>query len=139
MVKGAQTVSVTMPTDTRFIASLRVFAYEFMKQAGASEKDARRTEFIVGELCANAIEYGKDATTVKICLTLESDNTIRIECTNVAKNASVTSKDLTEKLHQDADTVSKRGRGLYVIRQWARDIAVEDIDGGLKISVVQSF
>jgi anti-sigma regulatory factor (Ser/Thr protein kinase) len=140
MAKSAQSVSISIPADTRLIPSVRVFAYEFMNQVGALEKDARRTEFIVGELCANAIEYGKKpAAKVHLTLTAIGEDSVRIDCVNSAKDDSVASEKIIERFNSEVDVGSKRGRGLFVVRKWTKDAVIEDLDGGLKISVVQSF
>ncbi len=140
MAKSVQSTSLIIPADTRFVASVRVFAYEFMKQVKASEKDAKRTEFIVGELCTNAIEYGKSVSaSVQLKLILEGSNSMRIECINSLEDSSITAESIVERFHKEVDESSKRGRGLFVVRQWTKNALIEEIDGGIKISVVQLF
>lgn len=140
MAKSVQSTSLTIPADVRFVPSIRLFSYEFMRQVGAGEQNARRTEFIVGELCANAIEYGKSvAASVQLKLILEGSDSVKIECTNSLEDSSVTAESIVERFHKDVDEASKRGRGFFVIRQWTENALIEEIDGGIKISVVQSF
>lgn len=133
-------VTLTIPAQITFLESVRVFARAFAQQLGASSRDAGRTEFIASELCANAIEYGKGPdSTVTLTLTAEPSHAIRIECVNSARRASVSAREVTRHLQGGLNARSTRGRGLFVIRSWTKDAAVQDTDGGLKISVVQSF
>ena len=129
--------SMTIPSDVQQLPKVRQFAFDFARKLGASEKVAHRTEFIATELCSNAIEYGGGIG--KITIELDNDNSsIRIICFNQTKESSVSMR-LKEKFHADFDPVQKRGRGLFIIRNWVKEANFEDTDGGVRISVVQSL
>jgi anti-sigma regulatory factor (Ser/Thr protein kinase) len=130
--------SFSISANVSEIPEARRISYSFAREAGASEKDARRTEIIVGELCANAIEYGIKDTQIDIRLEL-SGNSLVIECTNKSTPDTHTARALQQRYEQGFQKDSVRGRGLYIISQWTKEASFEDMDGGIKVRVVQSL
>jgi anti-sigma regulatory factor (Ser/Thr protein kinase) len=140
-------ISITLPTNAYFIAGVRDFTLNLIKNTtDFSDQWAYRFQSVIDELCNNAIEFGsKPGDDIKINFKLIEKESIEISVEdngtgpNKLKAADI-DKLVKERADREFSLHEIRGRGLAkIVLEWSDELAFTDKPGGGIIVKVKKY
>ena len=122
MISGARHIEATIGDDPGEIASVRAAVHDLAERAGYSER-ADDLALAIDELIANAQEHG--AAPIHVVADADEDSGVHVQVTDAGSGF-----DWTEAVREHPPRPdSRRGRGLWIVRQLVDRVTVER-DGG---------
>ena len=122
MISEARHIEATIGDDPGEIASVRAAVHDLAERAGYSER-ADDLALAIDELIANAQEHG--AAPIHVVADADQDSGVHVQVTDAGSGF-----DWTEAVREHPPRPdSRRGRGLWIVRQLVDRVTVER-DGG---------
>ena len=122
MISEARHIEATIGDDPGEIASVRAAVHDLAERAGYSER-ADDLALAIDELIANAQEHG--AAPIHVVADADEDSGVHVQVTDAGSGF-----DWTEAVREHPPRPdSRRGRGLWIVRQLVDRVTVER-DGG---------
>lgn len=122
MISKARHIEATIGDDPGEIASVREAVHDLAERAGYSER-ADDLALAIDELIANAQEHG--AAPIHVVAQADEDSGVHVQVTDAGSGF-----DWTEAVREHPPRPdSRRGRGLWIVRQLVDRVTVER-DGG---------
>ena len=122
MISKARHIEATIGGDPGEIASVREAVHDLAERAGYSER-ADDLALAIDELIANAQEHG--AAPIHVVAQADEDSGVHVQVTDAGSGF-----DWTEAVREHPPRPdSRRGRGLWIVRQLVDRVTVER-DGG---------
>jgi len=138
----AEAVSVSFPSELKFVPPVRQLVSRIAQQKGYSSRDSFRIETIVDEGCNNAVEHGMQGSDRNIDLSVQIDREkIEIRVVNVSNPEKVENlRDIikgNQTPAQVAALAGKRGRGLALIKMLANNLNIDFTETGTSVHITR--
>lgn len=136
----SEDVRVRFPSELRFVPSIRQFVSRVAKQKGYGSRDSFRIETIVDEICNNAVEHGSPDRSCLVDVTVKIDRRkIELKVVNMSDPAKVEAlREVGRTLQAPDETaLSKRGRGLALVKMLSTDFSIDSSDVGTSVHVTK--
>lgn len=118
MISDARHIEATIGDDPGEIAPVRAAVHELAERAGYSER-ADDLALAIDELIANAQEHG--AAPIHVVAQADEDSGVHVQVTDAGSGF-----DWTEAVREHPPRPdSRRGRGLWIVRQLVDRVTVE--------------
>ena len=135
-----ESVRVRFPSELRFVPSIRQFVSRVAKQKGYGNRDSFRIETIVDEICNNAVEHGSPDRGCLVDVTLKIDRRkIDLKVANTSDPTKVEAlREVGKTLQAPGEAaLSKRGRGLALVKMLSTDFSIDSSDVGTSVHVTK--
>jgi anti-sigma regulatory factor (Ser/Thr protein kinase) len=119
-------ISLTLPAESRSLATLRRVLGRWLKAAGAGETEIYEALVAVGEACANAIAHAYPA----------GDAEFEVEASRLGPDLEVTVRDFGSWRPARGE---ERRRGLTLMEQLMEEVAIEKGEGGTTVTLRRSL
>jgi anti-sigma regulatory factor (Ser/Thr protein kinase) len=125
----SETVELTVPRNTYYLAFIRKVTSDLARKGGFVDEALSQIEMAIDEACANAILYQNTGPNQALCLKVElSREDFRITLRDRGAPFDFDALGLFD-IKQQNETANPGGLGIYIIKNFMDEVSYEHLEG----------